>query len=448
MMPIENQEKFVSRETAARIVRLLRQAGYEAYFVGGCVRDLLLGTAPLDYDIVTSARPEEVQCLFPKTLPVGIRFGVILVIEDDHPYEVATFRTEDGYVDGRRPSHVAFSSAQEDIYRRDFTINGLLMDPDTSEIIDHVGGGTDINRRIIRTIGNPEQRFSEDYLRMLRAIRFAAGLNFHIDLQTLEAIRQHAPAIRYISAERVREELTKLLTQGGARYGMELLSETGLLHELLPEVDVLHGVEQPPQFHPEGDVWEHTLRMLGLIPSGADERLAWAALMHDLGKALTRSENDSGIHFYGHVRKSEEIADAIMRRLKFSRASADAILDLIRYHMVFMNVQKMRPSRLKRFLRMANFDLHLELHRLDCLGSHGFVDNYEFCKIKLAEFEIQDLRPPRLINGNYLIELGLIPGPLFSKILQSVEDAQLNGEIATSENARKWVTDKFLKKIG
>jgi poly(A) polymerase len=379
---------------------------------------------------------------------VGIRFGVILVIEDDHPYEVATFRTENGYADGRRPSHVAFSSAQEDIYRRDFTINGLLMDPDTSEIIDHVGGSTDINRRIIRTIGNPEQRFSEDYLRMLRAVRFAAGLNFHVDLQTLEAIRQHAPAIRYISAERVREELTKLLTQGGARYGMELLSETGLLHELLAEVDVLHGVEQPPQFHPEGDVWEHTLRMLGLIPSGADERLAWAALMHDLGKAFTRSEDDSGIHFYGHVRKSEEIADAVMRRLKFSRASTDAILELIRYHMVFMNVQKMRPSRLKRFLRMANFDLHLGLHRLDCLGSHGFVDNYEFCKIKLAEFEIQDLRPPRLINGNYLIEMGLIPGPLFSKILQSVEDAQLNGKIVTSENARKWVTDKFLKKMG
>lgn len=448
MIPTENQEKSASRDTAAGIVRRLRQAGYKTYFVGGCVRDLLLDRLPLDYDIVTSARPEEVQSLFPKTAPVGIRFGVILVIEDDHPYEVATFRTENGYADGRRPSHVAFSSAREDIYRRDFTVNGLLMDPDTSDVIDHVGGSADIKRRIIRTIGNPEQRFSEDYLRMLRAVRFAAGLDFHIDLQTLVAIKQCAPAIRHISAERVREELTKLLTQGGARHGMELLSETGLLHEVLPEVDALHGVEQPPQFHPEGDVWEHTLHMLALMPPGTDERLAWAALMHDLGKALTRSENESGIHFYGHVRKSEEIADATMRRLKFSRVSADTIHELIRYHMVFMNVQKMRPSRLKRFLRMDNFDLHLALHRLDCLGSHGFVDNYDFCKIKLAEFKTPDLRPPLLINGNDLIEMGLRPGPLFSKILQSIEDAQLNGEIVTSENARNWVTEKYLNKAG
>jgi poly(A) polymerase len=444
MTHMEAQEKTASFETAACIVRRLRQAGYEAYLVGGCVRDLLLKKSPLDYDIVTSARPEEIQSIFFRTVPVGIRFGVILVIEDDHPYEVATFRTEDDYTDGRRPSRVAFSSAREDILRRDFTINGLLMDPDTREVIDYVNGRADIKRRVIQTVGDPQQRFSEDYLRMLRAVRFAAALNFRIAPQTFAAIRQHAHAIEYISAERIREELTRILTQGGARYGLELLNDTGLLSLALPEVDALRGVEQPPQFHPEGDVWEHTLRMLALMPAGADERLAWAVLMHDLGKASTRSEDESGVHFYGHVRKSEETAEAVIRRLRFSRDAMDTILELIRHHMVFMNVPQMRPSRLKRFLRMDNFDLHLELHRLDCLGSHGFLDNYEFCRTKLTEFAKDDLRPPRLISGDDLIEMVLKPGPLFSKILRSVEDAQLNGEITTSQNAKKWVSERYL----
>lgn len=436
-----------SYNTALLIISRLHSAGYEAYLVGGCVRDFIRGTEPLDYDIVTSARPEEICSLFSHTVPIGVKFGVVLVIEDDHGYEVATFRTEGGYEDGRRPTHVEFASVTEDVFRRDFTINALLFDTEKGNIIDYVGGRKDIENKVIRTIGNPEERFSEDYLRMLRAVRFSANLNYEIELKTLEAIRRHASSIHRISQERVREELTKLLTRGGSRQGLEVLAETGLLKEILPEVDALRGVEQPAKFHPEGDVWEHILRMLALLPAdvraASDSCLAWAVVMHDIGKAYTRSEDASGVHFYGHVREGERVADEIMRRLRFSREDAETILALIQCHMLFMNVREMRPNRLKRFLRLPDFELHLELHRLDCLGSHGLLDNYHFCRNKLIEIAQEELAPPRLISGKDLIHMGLNPGPLFSEILRAIEDAQLDGHISTSEEARKMVTEQW-----
>ena len=436
-----------SRDTAISIVQRLQQTGHEAYFVGGCVRDLLRGVEPGDYDIVTSARPDEVRSLFSHTVPVGISFGVVLVVEGEHSYEIATFRTESDYEDGRRPSQVEFTNAEGDVRRRDFTVNALLMDPITGNIIDYVNGRQDIENRLIRTIDSPEERFAEDHLRMLRAVRFAANLGYDIDTETFNAIKLHITAIRRVSAERTRDELTKLLTRGGARRGMEILAETGLLAEVLPEVDALRGVEQPPRFHPEGDVWEHTLRMLDILPSGKgtenDLRLAWGIVMHDIGKAHTRSENESGIHFYGHVREGEKIAEAMMRRLRFSRAEMETVLALIHYHMLFMNVMDMRPNRLKRFLRMPDFDLHLELHRLDCLGSHGFLENYEFCRSKLAEIADEELHPPRILNGDDLIAMGFPPGPLFSEIMRAIEDAQLDGEISTSDEARRMVIDRW-----
>lgn len=451
-MVADRSEKFkASRDEAAGIIKQLRDAGHEAYFVGGCVRDLLRGVEPGDYDIVTSALPEEVRSLFPHTVPVGISFGVMLVVEGGYTYEVATFRSESGYEDGRRPSHVEFTSAQGDVCRRDFTVNALLMDPLSGEIIDYVGGRKDIENRVIRTIGNPDERFAEDHLRMLRALRFSANLGYGIEPDTFEAIRRHSFEIKRISAERIRDELTKLLTRSGARHGMEMMVETGLLREILPEVAALRGVEQPPTFHPEGDVWEHTLRMLDLLPAGEgaeiDARLAWGILLHDVGKADTGSVDDAGIHFYGHVREGEQIAEALMRRLKFSRADMDTILALIHYHMRFMNVEDMRPNKLKRFLRMPDFRLHLELHRVDCLASHGFLDSHDFCVRRLTEAGDEELHPPRLLTGDDLVAMGFSPGPVFSEILDAIEDAQLDGKISTSDEARRLVMDCWADRL-
>ena len=433
-------------DDAAAIVRRLRGAGHEAFLVGGCVRDLIRGVTPQDFDIVTSARPEEVRPLFDRTVPVGARFGVVLVIEAGRPYEVATFRVETGYSDGRHPSRVVFATAEEDVRRRDFTVNGLLMDPETGRIIDYVDGRRDIERRLIRTIGDPDRRFSEDHLRMLRAVRFTATLGFILDPAILDAIRKQASSIRRISAERIREELNRILTSGRAREGVEILVESGLLAEILPEVLALRGVGQPPVFHPEGDVWEHTLRMLALLPGedgGADLRLVWAVLLHDAGKPVTRFEDANGVHFYGHVRRGEEIAAAILQRLRFSREETETILALIRGHMLFMNVREMRPNRLKRFLRQPDFALHLELHRLDCLGSHGLLDNHEFSLQKLKEYSEEELRPPPLLTGEDLIGMGYTPGPIFREILCAVEDAQLGGEIADEEEARSLVRKRW-----
>lgn len=437
----------IKRGHAREVVHRLRESGHEAYFVGGCVRDFILGHASSDYDIVTSALPDQVTNLFSHTISVGAKFGVIAVVLNGHPYEVATFRSDDVYEDGRHPSQVRFSSAKEDVFRRDFTINGLLMDPDTGAIIDYVNGRSDIDHRIIRTIGDPDKRFGEDYLRMLRAIRFAANLNFRIEPATLEAIRGNISRINRISAERIREELNKILTRGGARRGFELMMQTDLLKEILPEVDKLKGVEQPPLFHPEGDVWRHTLNMLERLPvDGETENnicLAWGVLLHDVGKAVTRNEDEKGIHFYGHVQKGEEIAEDIMQRLRFSRVQKETVLHLIRQHMVFMNVRKMRPGRLKRFLRMPDFDLHLELHRLDCLASHGMMDNYEFCREQMQILALDDLHPPRLLTGNDLIAMGFTPGKIIKDILLAVEEEQLEGRIQSPEQAKIYVSTRW-----
>ncbi|PKN77366.1 MAG: phosphohydrolase [Deltaproteobacteria bacterium HGW-Deltaproteobacteria-10] len=425
----------------------MKRKGFEAYFVGGCVRDFIRNVTPDDYDIVTSAHPEQVMAIFPRTVAVGAKFGVVAVIIESHPFEVATFRSDDAYIDGRRPSGVHFSTSREDVFRRDFTVNGLLMNPETEEIIDHVHGLEDIKKNIIRTIGDPDQRFNEDYLRMLRAIRFAASLNYEIDPATNDAITKHAAKIIKISAERLQEELSKIITRTGTRRGFALMAKTNLLREILPEVDRLQGVMQPPLFHPEGDVWQHTLMMLDLLPRKGklanNRQLAWAALLHDVGKAVTRTEDEKGVHFYGHVRAGEEIAAAIMQRLRFSRSDQEVITELIRCHMMFMNVQKMRQGRLKRFLRMPNFDLHLELHSLDCQASHNMLDNYEFCQDQLNHLEKEDLHPPRLLTGDDLIALGFAPGKVMGEILRALEDMQLEGTIASRQEAENYVLGRW-----
>ena len=432
---------------AREIIHRLRESGHEAYFVGGCVRDFILNQTSSDYDIVTSARPEEVIKLFPRTVAIGAKFGVVAVIIDNHPFEVATFRSDDVYEDGRHPSRIHYSTAREDVFRRDFTINGLLMDPDTGDIIDYVNGRFDIDNKIVRTIGNPEKRFREDYLRLLRAVRFAANLHFDLEPATQDAVKREASNIRHISVERIREELNKILTRGGARRGFELMMQTDILQNILPEICRLKGVEQPPRFHPEGDVWQHTLKMLELLPADGEREknicLAWGTLLHDVGKALTRSEDEKGVHFYGHVQQGEIIADTIMQRLKFSRMQRETVVNLIRQHMVFMNVRKMRPGRLKRFLRMPDFDLHLELHRLDCLASHGMLDNYEFCREQLQILALDDLHPPRLLTGNDLIAMGFTPGKIIKDILLAVEEEQLEGRIQSVEQAINYVRNRW-----
>lgn len=432
---------------AREIIHRLRESGHEAYFVGGCVRDFILNQTSSDYDIVTSARPEEVIKLFPRTVAIGAKFGVVAVIIDNHPFEVATFRSDDVYEDGRHPSRIHYSTAREDVFRRDFTINGLLMDPDTGDIIDYVNGRFDIDNKIVRTIGNPGKRFREDYLRLLRAVRFAANLHFDLEPATQDAVKREASNIRHISVERIREELNKILTRGGARRGFELMMQTDILQNILPEICRLKGVEQPPRFHPEGDVWQHTLKMLELLPADGEREknicLAWGTLLHDVGKALTRSEDEKGVHFYGHVQQGEIIADTIMQRLKFSRMQRETVVNLIRQHMVFMNVRKMRPGRLKRFLRMPDFDLHLELHRLDCLASHGMLDNYEFCREQLQILALDDLHPPRLLTGNDLIAMGFTPGKIIKDILLAVEEEQLEGRIQSVEQAINYVRNRW-----
>lgn len=447
MTPSGAKNSETRRSTAMSIVRRLKQAGFEAYFVGGCVRDFVRGVTPGDYDIATSALPDQVTALFERTLAVGAKFGVIMVMADGHPYEVATFRSDDVYEDGRRPTSVHFSSAREDVFRRDFTINGLLMDPETHQIIDYVDGLADIDRKVLRTIGDPAVRFNEDYLRMLRAIRFAANLDYAMDPATQSAIQANAANIKGISAERIAEELQKILTHGGARRGFELMADTGILQQILPEVDRMRGVSQPPRFHPEGDVWQHTMIMLEMLSGETSPliapALAWGALLHDVGKPVSRTEDDDGVHFHGHVKLGEAIAEGVLQRLRFSRAQKDTVLSLIHHHMAFMNVQKMRPARLKRFLRMPDFHLHLQLHRLDCLASHGMLDHYDFCRHQLQNLEHEALHPPRLLNGHDLMAMGFTPGKLIGEVLRTLEEEQLENRIHNSEEAAAFVQTRW-----
>jgi putative nucleotidyltransferase with HDIG domain len=435
------------RELAQQICSTLSEHGHQAYLVGGCVRDLLLQREPADYDVATDAVPARVEELFPGSLTVGAKFGVVIVPRDGAQVEVATFRSDVGYSDGRHPDHVVYSrTAQEDVQRRDFTINGLLMDPATGEVLDFVGGRDDLRAGVIRTIGDPGLRFSEDKLRLARAVRFAARFGYTIEPQTFAAIRKLAPQIVQVSAERLRDELTKLLTEGAARQGFELLDETGLLSILLPEVANMKGVAQPPEYHPEGDVWIHTRMLLEDLPPGCPSTLAWGALLHDVGKPATfKSAQQTGdrIRFDGHDEVGARMAEEICHRFRFSGDDTEQIVSLVASHMRFKDVMQMRPATLKRFVRLPRFDEHLELHRLDCQASHRMLGNWEYIRKFLAETPPEQVRPPRLLTGDDLMALGFQAGPAFKSILQSVEDAQLEGRLRTKDEAVQFVKAEF-----
>ena len=429
-------------ELARHIVSRLKASGHQAYFVGGCVRDLLLSGEPKDYDIATDARPAEISALFPKSDLVGAHFGVVLVHDSGAQVEVATFRSDHAYSDGRHPVAVDFETdPRQDVLRRDFTINALLLDPDRDEVLDFVGGRDDLRNRIVRAIGDPETRFREDHLRLLRAVRFAARLNYQIDPATLRAIQHLHGQIVKVSAERIRDELSRILTEGGARRGFELLDETGLLPDILPEVAAMKGVAQPPEFHPEGDVWRHTLLMLDQLREPS-VTLALGVLFHDVGKPPTFRVADR-IRFDGHVEKGVAMAEAILTRLRFSNDQIRQAAALVANHMRFKDAPQMRESTLKRFLRLENFPEHLELHRLDCLSSHGSLENYEMVKEKLVALPHAELKPLPLITGDDLIAAGYKPGPAFSMILAAVEDAQLESKISSREEAMALVRAQF-----
>ena len=438
---------------AIRIARTLREHGHEAYLVGGCVRDLLLGREPADYDVTTSATPDEVMRIFPQTYAVGAQFGVVLVPvrkdtpegePDNYAIEVATFRSDGAYSDGRHPDQVQFSSdARLDVQRRDFTINGMLLDPDSTEILDYVGGREDLQRGVIRTIGEPHQRFTEDKLRMLRAVRFAARFGYTIDAQTFAAIRELAAQIHQVSRERVRDEILKMLTEGHARRAFELLNETNLLEQVLPEVKKMQGVEQPPQYHPEGDVWIHTLMLLEGLPAGCSETLALGALLHDVGKPPTFRVAPDRIRFDGHAEIGTRMAEEICRRFRLSNEDTEQVLSLVANHMRFGDVMKMKESTLKRFFRLPKFEEQLELHRLDCSSSHRDLSLYDFAKEKFHTLPAEEIRPTPLITGADLIAAGYEPGPQFKELLTAVEDAQLDGSISTKEEAMELVKTRI-----
>jgi poly(A) polymerase len=436
-------------QTAREIVRKLRAAGNVAYYAGGCVRDLLTGTAPKDIDVATDARPEAVQKLFPRTYAVGAHFGVIVVLENEFQFEVATFRSDGAYIDGRHPVEVHFATAEEDAARRDFTINGMFFDPEKEEVIDFVGGRTDLERRLIRAIGDPAQRFAEDRLRMLRAIRFATVLGFEIDPATWEAIVASAPAITQISAERIREELVKIFLSPNRARGWDLLDASGVMKAVLPELEAMKGCEQPPQFHPEGDVFKHTRIMLEMLPASASLPLVFSVLFHDVAKPPTAMVDEDGrIRFNGHDRIGAEMTEAIMERLRFSRAEIDATVEAVRQHMVFKDVPNMRVAKLKRFMARPTFEDELELHRVDCASSHAMLDNYEFLLKKKEEFANEPIIPPPLVRGDDLIAMGMKPGPHFGEILEAVETRQLEGALKNRQEALAWVKAEFLPANG
>ena len=428
-----------SRERADSICATLRRNGYQALLAGGCVRDLLLGRPPVDYDVATDALPDQVMALFRESIAVGAQFGVVFIPGDGCKVEVATFRSDGNYSDGRRPEQVVYAKTPEqDVKRRDFTINGLMMQPDGGEVLDFVGGQADLKAGVIRAIGEPEQRFSEDKLRLMRAVRFAARFGFAIEPETFAAIRHHAHEIGVVSAERVRDELTKLLTEGAARRGFELLDETGLLQQVLPEVAAMKGVEQPPQYHPEGDVWIHTLLMLDVLEARAASTLAWGVLLHDVGKPPTfapASGPGTRIRFDGHVEVGARMAERICRELRFSNDDTEQIEALVANHLRFKDVHEMRQATLKRFVRLPKFEEHLELHRLDCLASHGSLEAYDFVQHFLAKTPPEQVRPPRLVTGDDLMGMGIPPGPRYKEILLAVEEAQLDGRFSDREGA-------------
>jgi poly(A) polymerase len=435
-----------SLETSARaIVRRLQEAGFTAFYAGGCVRDRLLGKEPHDYDIATDAKPEQVQSLFRRTVAVGAQFGVICVMDEGSEFQVASFRADGLYIDGRHPETVTFSSPEQDAQRRDFTINGLFFDPIAERLIDYVGGQADLKSRVLRAIGNPADRLREDRLRLLRAVRFATVLGFDLDSATWRAVCENAPHIRDVSAERIREELVKIFLAPARVRGWDLLDESGLMKAVLPELENLKGCEQPPQFHPEGDVFVHTRIMLGLLPAEVTVPLVFSVLFHDIGKPATYAVDPDGrIRFSGHDRLGAEMTEEVMTRLRFSRAEIDATVEMVANHMVFKDVQQMRVAKLKRFMARPHFEEEMELHRVDCTSSHGMHDNYEFLKAKREEFASEPLIPQALITGRDLIALGLKPSPRFSEILEAVQSRQLEGTLTNHEAALDFVRAEFL----
>jgi poly(A) polymerase len=431
-------------KTAREIGRKLRERGHIAYFAGGCVRDIVRGDTPRDFDIATDATPEIVQQTFARTYAVGAHFGVIVVLENGFQFEVATFRSDEAYVDGRRPTAVHFSSPEEDARRRDFTINGMFYDPVAEKVIDFVGGRADLDAKVVRAIGEPAQRFQEDRLRMLRAVRFATVLDYKIDNQTWEAIVANAAAITEISAERIREELVRIFLSPNRVRGWDLLDESRLMRAILPEVVAMKGCAQPEQFHPEGDVFEHTRLMLKLLPEKVSVPLVFAVVLHDVAKPVTATVDQTGrIRFNEHDRIGAAMTEQIMERLRFSRAEIDPTVEMVRQHMVFKDVPKMRIAKLKRFMARPSFDEELELHRVDCESSHRMLDNYDFLLRKRQEFANEPVIPPPLVRGDDLIALGLKPGPKFGEILEAVETRQLEGTLKTREEALDWVKREY-----
>ncbi|MGA9389729.1 MAG: CCA tRNA nucleotidyltransferase [Candidatus Sulfotelmatobacter sp.] len=448
----------MSANLATSIIRTLRQRGFQAYLVGGCVRDLLLKREPADFDVATSATPAQVMEIFPETYAVGAQFGVVLVplpesecdgsgknaVSKPQAVEVATFRSDLGYADGRHPDEVRFSQdPREDVVRRDFTINGMMLDPVSGDVLDFVGGREDLEAKLVRAIGDPDRRFGEDKLRMLRAVRFAARFEYEIEPQTFAAIQRHARDIQVVSRERVRDELTKMLTEGHGRRAFLLLDEAGLLKEVLPEVSAMKGVQQPPEYHPEGDVFMHTLLLLENLPHPSPPTLAWGALLHDVGKPATFRVAPDRIRFDGHVDVGVKIAEEICGRLRFSNHDAAQILALVDNHMRFGHVSRMKESTLKKFMRLPGFDQHLALHRADSLASHRNLSTYEFLQKKLIEIPPETFRPAPLITGDDLIAAGYMPGPRFREILETVEDAQLEGRLYSRDTALEFVRQEF-----
>ncbi len=432
-------------EKAARqIVARLRGQGSVAYFAGGCVRDLVRGEAPKDIDIATDARPGLVQNIFHRTYAVGAHFGVIVVLENGFQFEVATFRSDGAYLDHRRPAEVHFSTPQEDAARRDFTINGMFFDPLADEVIDFVGGRVDLEAKLVRAIGDPVQRFGEDRLRMLRAIRFATVLNYEIDDLTWDALVANAATINQISAERIREELVRIFLSPNRMRGWDLLDESGLLRAILPEIEPMKGCLQPEQFHPEGDVFTHTRLMLKLLPAEVSVPLVFSVILHDIAKPKTAQVDETGrIRFNAHDRIGAEMTEDIMERLRFSRAEIDATAEMVRQHMVFKDVPKMRVAKLKRFMARPTFAEELELHRVDCASSHQMLENYDFLVGKREEFANEPIIPPPLVRGDDLIALGLKPGPKFGEILEAVETRQLEGMLSDRDQALAWVKKEY-----
>ena len=431
----------LKKEYALEILRELRAHGFEAYFVGGCVRDLLLKKNPKDFDISTNATPPQVAKLFPKTVPVGAQFGVMIVVKDNQPFEVATFRTDDGYLDGRRPTGVKFTDAREDAVRRDFTVNGLFYDPLKKKVLDWVDGQKDLKKRVIRAIGDPKKRFTEDKLRMLRAVRFASVLGFKIDPKTFAAVKKLSPNIKVVSQERVRDELIKMFTGPQPALALELLDKAGLLKHVLPEVERMKGVQQPRAYHPEGDVFKHTKLLLKQLKSPS-LTLAFGALLHDVGKPPTFRRLDR-IRFNGHEVVGARITDKILTRLRFSNADKEQIIACVEGHMRFKDVKNMKQSTLKRMMQRDTFEVELEQHRVDCLASHGDISNWRFLKKKAKEFSREDVRPKPVLTGGDLLAMNFKPGPLIGRILRALEDMQLEGKIRTADEARSWVSDTF-----